>query len=65
MLPKSCPRCGGWLMREASGQSLIELSCVICGWVCYRDAPARQRILSSLRSPRTAEQEPAEDSEPP
>lgn len=65
MLPKSCPRCGGWVMHEATGQGLIESSCVTCGWVCYCDAPARQRILSLLRSPRTAKKEVAKDSEPP
>ena len=64
MLPKSCPRCGGWVMREATGQDLIESSCVTCGWVCYCDTPARQRILSLLRGPRTAKQEGAKDSEP-
>lgn len=65
MLAKSCPRCGGWIMYETTGAGLIESSCAICGWVSYCDAPARQRILSLLHSPRIAKKAVTKDSEPP
>ena len=65
MLPKSCPRCGGWIMHETTGTGLIESSCVVCGWVSYRDTPAWQRILSRAHSPRRTGKQVAKDSERP
>jgi hypothetical protein len=64
MLPKSCPRCGGWTMHQ-SGLGLIESSCVICGWVVYRETLPWQRMVSSPRGPHATEKEIADDPEHP
>lgn len=53
MLPKSCPRCGGWVMHQTVGADLIEFSCVMCGWVTYRDIRAWDRIANLGDGPRT------------
>ena len=63
MLPKSCPRCGGWTMHQSSGLGLIESSCVMCGWVIYRDTLPWQRMLSPRRGPHAGENEIAEERE--
>lgn len=65
MLAKSCPRCGGWTMHQTTGVGLIESSCIVCGWVSYRDTRTWQRILSSPDSLQIAKKQVAKDSEPP
>jgi len=65
MLPKSCPRCGGWTMHQSSGLGFIESSCVNCGWVIYRDTLPWQRMISRPRDLDAAEKEIADDSEHP
>ena len=65
MLPKSCPRCGGWTMHQSSGLGLIESSCVICGWVIYRETLPWQRMASPPRGPDAGENEIDEERERP
>jgi len=60
MLPWSCPRCGGWTMHQ-SALGLIESSCVICGWVIYREILPRKLTASSPRDPHATEKEIAGD----
>ena len=65
MLPKSCPRCGGWTMHQSSDLGLIESSCVMCGWVIYRGTLPWQRMVSRPRGLDAAEKEIADDPEHP
>ena len=65
MAPKFCPRCGGWIMHQPTGVGLIESSCIVCGWVSYRDTGAWQRILSSNHSSEIAKKRVAKDSRRP
>jgi len=64
MLPRSCPRCGGWTMHQ-SALGLIESSCVICGWVVYRETLRRSLMVSSPRGPHATEKEIADDGNTP
>jgi len=62
MLPRSCPRCGGWTMHQ-SALGLIESSCVICGWVIYREILPRKLMMSSSDDPDATEKGVADDPE--
>lgn len=64
MESRSCPRCGGWVMRQPVSVGLIETSCVMCGWVSYRDAPAHDQVRYLLGSRQTAKNESAKGSHP-
>jgi hypothetical protein len=65
MLPKSCPRCGGWVMHQTVNVDLIESTCVMCGWVTYRDTQPWERIADLRDGHHTTEKALDKDTERP
>jgi len=52
-------------MHLSSGLGIVESSCVICGWVIYRDTLPWQRMVSPPRGPHVGGKEIAEEPERP